>query len=39
MRMDAERVIEIAKSAGFPLYRCIELPPYHYGVVLGRRNA
>lgn len=39
MRMEAEHVIEIAKSAGFTLYRCIELPPYHYGVVLGRRNA
>jgi SAM-dependent methyltransferase len=39
MRMEAEDVIEIVKSADFTLNRFIELPPYHYGVVLGRRNA
>ena len=39
MRMEAEDVIEIVRSAGFKLNGFIELPPYHYGVVLGRRNA
>ncbi len=39
MRMEAKNVIEIVKPAGLTLNRCIELPPYHYGVVLGRRNA
>ena len=39
MRIEAEDVIEIVKPAGFTLNERIELPPYHYGVVLGRRNA
>jgi protein-L-isoaspartate O-methyltransferase len=38
MRMEAEDVAAIAKPAGLLLNRTIELPPYHYGVVLGRRS-
>jgi hypothetical protein len=37
--MEAEDVMEVVKSAGFTLNHSIELPPYHYGVILGRRNA
>jgi hypothetical protein len=36
MRMEAEDLIGVVKSAGFTLNRFIELPPYHYGVVLER---
>lgn len=38
MRMEAEEVAAIVRSAGLLLNRTVELPPYHYGVVLGRRN-
>jgi hypothetical protein len=31
-------VAEIVKPAGLLLNRIIELPPYHYGVVLERRR-
>jgi SAM-dependent methyltransferase len=36
MRMDADEVISIVKPAGLLLNRTVELPPYHYGVVLQR---
>ena len=39
LRMEAEDVIEIVKAAGFKLTEIVELPPYHYGVILGRRDA
>jgi ubiquinone/menaquinone biosynthesis C-methylase UbiE len=38
MRMEAEDVAAIVKSARLLVSRTIELPPYHYGVVLERRN-
>jgi ubiquinone/menaquinone biosynthesis C-methylase UbiE len=38
MRMEADDVTAIVKSAGLLLNRSIELPPYHYGVVLERRR-
>jgi ubiquinone/menaquinone biosynthesis C-methylase UbiE len=38
MRMEADEVTAIVKSAGLLLNRSIELPPYHYGVVLERRR-
>jgi ubiquinone/menaquinone biosynthesis C-methylase UbiE len=38
MRMEADDVTAIVKSAELLLNRSIELPPYHYGVVLERRR-
>jgi len=38
MRKEANEVTAIVESAGLLLNRSIELPPYHYGVVLGRRR-
>jgi 2-polyprenyl-3-methyl-5-hydroxy-6-metoxy-1,4-benzoquinol methylase len=38
IRIEAEDVAEIVKPAGLLLNRIIELPPYHYGVVLERRR-
>jgi len=35
MRMEADDVTAIVEAAGLLLNRSIELPPYHYGVVLG----
>lgn len=34
LRMEPEEVVAIATPAGFSLERTIELPPYHYAVVL-----
>jgi SAM-dependent methyltransferase len=38
MRMEAEDVAAIVKLAGLLVNLTIELPPYHYGVVLRRRS-
>jgi SAM-dependent methyltransferase len=38
MRIEADDVAAIVKPAGLPVNRTIELPPYHYGVVLQRRR-
>jgi SAM-dependent methyltransferase len=38
MRMEANDVTAIVEPAGLLLNRAVELPPYHYGVVLRRRN-
>jgi SAM-dependent methyltransferase len=38
MRIEAHDVAAIVKPAGLLVNRTIELPPYHYGVVLRRRN-
>jgi len=38
MRMEADEVAAIVKPAGLLVNRIIELPPYHYGVVLQRRS-
>ena len=38
MRMEADDVAAIVKPAGLLLNRTVELPPYHYGVVLRRRS-
>ena len=38
MRMEAKDLAAIVKSAGLLVNRTIELPPYHYGVVLERRR-
>src|SRR4029077_5252023 len=37
-RIEADEVTAIVESAGLLLNRRIELPPYHYGVVLGREE-
>jgi hypothetical protein len=36
MRIEASDVTAIVEPAGLLLNRAIELPPYHYGVVLRR---
>jgi SAM-dependent methyltransferase len=38
MRMEAEEVAAIVAPAGLVVNRTVELPPYHYGVVLQRRS-
>jgi len=38
MRMEADDVAAIVKPAGLLPNRTVELPPYHYGVVLRRRS-
>ena len=38
LRLEADDVTAIVISAGLLLSRSIELPPYHYGVVLERRR-
>jgi SAM-dependent methyltransferase len=38
MRIEANDVAAIVKPAGLLLNRTVELPPFHYGVVLRRRN-
>jgi ubiquinone/menaquinone biosynthesis C-methylase UbiE len=38
MRIEANDVTAIVEPAGLVLNRAVELPPYHYGVVLRRRN-
>jgi SAM-dependent methyltransferase len=38
MRIEAGDVTAIVEPAGLLLDRAVELPPYHYGVVLRRRN-
>jgi hypothetical protein len=38
MRIEADDVTAIVKPAGLLVYRTVELPPYHYGVVLRRRS-
>ena len=39
MRMEPEDVIAAGEAVGLLHKHIIELPPYHYGVVLERRNA
>jgi SAM-dependent methyltransferase len=38
MRIEAGDVTGIVKPAGLLVYRTVELPPYHYSVVLRRRS-
>jgi hypothetical protein len=38
MRMEPEDVVAAADPAGLSLERTIELPPYHYAVILSRRS-
>jgi len=38
MRIEASDVTAIVEPAGLLLNRTVELPPYHYGVVLRRRS-
>ena len=38
MRMEAEDVAAIVAPAGLAPSRTVELPPYHYGVILERRS-
>jgi ubiquinone/menaquinone biosynthesis C-methylase UbiE len=38
LRIEADEVTAIATPAGLVLNRTVELPPYHYGVVLQRRR-
>jgi ubiquinone/menaquinone biosynthesis C-methylase UbiE len=38
MRIEAEDVTAIVEPAGLLVSRTVELPPYHYGVVLQRRS-
>jgi hypothetical protein len=38
MRMDTDEVAAIAERAGLLANRTVELPPYHYGIVLERRR-
>jgi hypothetical protein len=38
MRIEVDEVTAIVELAGLLLNRSIELPPYHYGVVLGGRR-
>jgi ubiquinone/menaquinone biosynthesis C-methylase UbiE len=38
MRLEASDVTAIVEPAGLLLNRTVELPPYHYGVVLRRRS-
>jgi ubiquinone/menaquinone biosynthesis C-methylase UbiE len=38
MRMEPDEVAVIAGTAGLLANRTVELPPYHYGVVLERRS-
>jgi SAM-dependent methyltransferase len=38
MRIEADEVAAIVGPAGFEVSRTIELPPFHYGVVLQRRS-
>lgn len=38
MRIEASDVTAIVEPAGLLLNRAVELPPYHYGVVLRRRS-
>jgi ubiquinone/menaquinone biosynthesis C-methylase UbiE len=39
MRMEPADVIAVGESVSLPHKQIIELPPYHYGIVLERRNA
>jgi ubiquinone/menaquinone biosynthesis C-methylase UbiE len=38
MRMEVEEVTKLVEPAGLLPNRTVELPPYHYGVILERRN-
>jgi len=38
MRMEPEDVVAVAGSAGLRLERTVDLPPYHYAVVLSRQS-
>ncbi len=38
MRIEADDVMAIVEPAGLLVYRTVELPPYHYGIVLQRRS-
>jgi ubiquinone/menaquinone biosynthesis C-methylase UbiE len=38
MRMEPEDVVAVAEPAGLTHKRSIELPPYHYAVVLSRKD-
>ena len=38
MRIEANDVAAIVKPAGLSLNRTIELPPYHYGIVLSKEG-
>jgi SAM-dependent methyltransferase len=38
MRIEANDVAAIVKPAGLSLNRTIELPPYHYGIVLSKKG-
>ena len=38
MRMEPDEVAAIGETAGFLANRTVELPPYHYGIVLERRR-
>jgi SAM-dependent methyltransferase len=38
MRIEAGDVTGIVKPAGLLVYHTVELPPYHYGVVLRRKS-
>jgi SAM-dependent methyltransferase len=38
MRIEANDVTAVVEPAGLLLNRAVELPPYHYGVVLRRRS-
>jgi ubiquinone/menaquinone biosynthesis C-methylase UbiE len=38
MRIEANDVAAIVKRAGLSLNRTIELPPYHYGIVLSKKG-
>jgi SAM-dependent methyltransferase len=38
MRMEAEEVAAVLRPAGLVVNRTVELPPYHYGIVLRRRS-
>jgi len=38
MRIEANDVAAIVKPAGLALNRTIELPPYHYGIVLSKKG-
>ena len=38
MRIEANDVAAIVKRAGLSLNRTIELPPYHYGIVLSKEG-
>jgi hypothetical protein len=38
MRIEPDEVAAIAETAGLVANRMVELPPYHYGVVLERRR-